>query len=239
MKFSLRVRVFLLAVVVVAAFVFACGCGDDDDKVTNGNGGGPTIYHSAKYCETGGFSFGSHTDEFVLDYSLDCYNGAEFDANVSKYTNDTIDIIFIGGDNTFSGSTAQAIEDAVYNDGKLLVINFWSNRDFDACLPAANGGNAAYGAYLEVVDSTNPIFEGLPTRFNRTGADYNREAATAKNGATVLLRYDNGDPALLYWKYGEGYVIEWTLELMHVFDFPGGAIDLIVYRTIKHCLSLP
>jgi hypothetical protein len=133
-----------------------------------------TVYHAAMYCESGGFSFDNHTDEFVLDYYLACWHGSEFDANVSLYINDDIDIIFIGGDNTFSSSTASSIEDAVYNNGKVLVVNFWSNRKFDACLPATNVGDAPYGPYLEVVDPENPIFNGLPLTYIRNGPNWNR-----------------------------------------------------------------
>jgi hypothetical protein len=32
----------------------------------------------------------------------------------------------------------------------------------------------------------------------------------AKSGSITLLSYDTNDPALLYWQYGNGYVIEWT-----------------------------
>jgi hypothetical protein len=37
-----------------------------------------------------------------------------------------------------------------------------------------------------------------------------RSPAEAKDGSVTLLSYDKGDPALLYWQYGNGYVIEWT-----------------------------
>jgi hypothetical protein len=54
------------------------------------------------------------------------------------------------------------------------------------------------------------IFSGLRTNFTNTGPFSKRSPAEAKDGAVTLLSYDKGDPALLYWQYGNGYVIEWT-----------------------------
>lgn len=71
------------------------------------------------------------------------------------------------------------------------------------------------------------------------GPDYNREHAIAKDDATVLLKFNNNDdPALLYWRYGEGYVIEWTLECIGQF-FENNDLDTIMYRTIKHITTGP
>lgn len=232
---SRRILAIVLVLVLVTAIVLVTSCGSDKSTTPT-----PTVYHATKYCEAGGlygFSFAAHP-EFVLTYSLDCYKGSEFDANVSQCTCDSVEVIFIGGDNQFSGATAAAIETAVHDQGKVLVINFWSNRDFSAALPATNGGDASYGAYLEVVDPANPIFAGMPSKFTYSGTPWTREHAVPKTGSTVLMRYDNGDPALIYWKYGNGYVIEWTAELMHVFSFGPGELDLITYRTVMHCLSL-
>ncbi len=78
--------------------------------------------HVAIYGETGGFNLSKHEDEFVVDYSLPCWHGSDFDKNVDKYTDENIDVIFIGGDSTFSSSTVSKIDNAVY-DGKILVIN--------------------------------------------------------------------------------------------------------------------
>jgi len=50
------------------------------------------------------------------------------------------------------------------------------------------------------------------------------------------MRFDNGDPALLYWQYGNGYVIEWTLECMHEF-IELEDLDLINYRLLKFLLE--
>jgi len=224
----------LLFLPMIALWTVA-GCGDDNDNTTKPTP--RTVFHAASYCETGGFAFASHTDEFIHILHINCYQGIAFSDSISKFTASGTDVIFIGGDNSFSEEVAGAISTAVYK-GKILVINFWSNRAFGDCLPATNEGGAFYGSYLTVVNPDNPIFEGLPTQINRTGGEYGREHATAKAGATVLMTYDNGDPALLYWKYGRGYVIEWTFELFGVWGFPAGGADLITYRTIKHCIDL-
>jgi len=205
------------------------GDGEEKDKL-----------HVAIYGETGGFNLSKHEDEFVVDYSLPCWHGSDFDNNVEKYTDENIDLIFIGGDSTFSSSTASKIDNAVY-DGKILVINFWSNRKFDGCLPAENAGNAPYGQSLSVVNPNSTIskkiFDGLPLTYYNSGPNYNREHAIPKDNATVLLKFDNnGDPALLFWKYGDGYVVEWTLECLGQF-FENGNADTIIYRLIKHVLG--
>jgi len=205
------------------------GEGEEKDKL-----------HVAIYGETGGFNLSKHEDEFVVDYSLPCWHGSDFDKNVDKYTDENIDLIFIGGDSTFSSSTASKIDNAVY-DGKILVINFWSNRKFDGCLPAENAGGAPYGQSLSVVNPNSTIskkiFDGLPLTYYNSGPNYNREHAISKDNATILLKFDNnGDPALLFWKYGDGYVVEWTLECLAQF-FENGNADTIIYGLIKHVLG--
>jgi parallel beta-helix repeat protein len=205
------------------------GVGEEKDKL-----------HVVIYGETGGFNLSKHENEFVVDYSLPCWHGSDFDNNADKYTDENIDLIFIGGDSTFSSSTASKIDNAVY-DGKTLVINFWSNRKFDGCLPAENAGDAPYGQSLSVINPDNTIskkiFDGLPLTYYNSGPNYNREHAIPKDNATVLLKFDNnGDPALLFWKYGDGYVVEWTLECLGQF-FEKGNADTIVYRLITHVLG--
>ena len=195
------------------------------------------IYHVASY---GGrpLNIDNHSDEFVLDYHLNCWNGGAFNANIDKYINPEIDVIFIGGDDTFSNETAQLIENAVFNDGKILVIRFWSSRKFSSSLPASHSSYAPYGNQMYVFDDVNPIFDGLPLIYDRISGSstYNRWNCTPKTGSKVLLRYSNDhDPALLYWKYGNGYVIEWTLESGSYF-IPPADIDTIMYKLLKDLL---
>ena len=177
--------------------------------------------------------------EYIEDYYIPCWNGSTFDANVGRFTDPSVGVIFIGGDSTFSTATAAAIEQAVHDNGKVLFLNFWSNQNFHSCLPAYNQGGHDYGDHLTVTDSNNPIFSGLASFYPRTGADCNREACTEKPGATVLMRYDNGDPALLYWQYGKGYVAEWTMEMMGAFGGDGLVYDTIDHRLLNQLTGVP
>jgi hypothetical protein len=54
------------------------------------------------------------------------------------------------------------------------------------------------------------IFSGLRKDFPNTDPFSGRSQPIAKSGSITLLSYDTNDPALLYWQYGNGYVIEWT-----------------------------
>ena len=189
-------------------------------------------YRMAIYGETAGFMPDNH-DEFVVDYRLDGWQGSTFDSNVHRFTDPSIDVICIGGDNTFSTTTATAIEQAVRDQGKILLINFWSNRSFGDSLPGINQGSALEGTTMTVVDPFSPIFNGLPTIFNRQhGTDFNRESITPKAGATVLIRYADDSPALLYWRYGNGWVVQWASEMMGGF-FVGSQLDTINHRLLQ------
>ena len=187
-------------------------------------------YQVAIYGETAGFIPTQHV-EFAENYRLDSYNNAAFDANVGRFTASDIDVICIGGDDEFSVATAQAIEAAVYDDGKILLINFWSNRKFDAALPASNSGSALEGTVMTVVATDSPVFTDLPHTFTRQhDRDFYRELATPRAGSTVLIEYADGSPALIYWRYGNGWVVQWTSEQM------GGFIDAATLDTINYRL---
>jgi hypothetical protein len=71
------------------------------------------------------------------------------------------------------------------------------------------------GKYLQVTDPdttlSKTIFSGLRDNFPNTDPFSSRSHTAAKPGSITLLSFDNKDPALLYWQYGNGYVIEWTL----------------------------
>ena len=75
-------------------------------------------------------------------------------------------------------------------------------------------GSVPDGQYLLVTDPnttlSKTIFSGIRTNFTNNDPVSKRSPAEAKAGSVTLLNYDNGDPALLYWQYGNGYVIEWT-----------------------------
>ena len=194
------------------------------------------IYRAAMYGEAAGFNLKGRPDEFTVVCELPCWKGDQFDSSIERFVAPEIDVIFIGGDNTFEQGTARAIEQAVHDDGKVLVINFWSQRNFEASLPAVNRGNAPYGSHLIVAAPQHPAMAGLPNRFVRQGRDLNREKCSAREGSTVLLRYKDGTPALLYWRYGKGYVVEWTLENIAAF-LPGDTADTINYRLLQMLLA--
>jgi hypothetical protein len=69
-----------------------------------------------------------------------------------------------------------------------------------------------------------------------TGSAQDREQVVAGKGAVTLLNYDTGTPALLYAKYGKGYVIEWTTVPTPVYMETDEA-DTINYRLITSLLA--
>jgi len=200
----------------------------------------PSIRLVARYGETDCFNSSRYPDEYHVDYAISSWNGTEFNTNVDRFTDNKIDVLFIGGDDSFDERTALKIEESVYN-GKILVINYWSNRKFNASLPVRDEGYAPTGDNLSIVNPESEIskliFDGMPERYNRTGPNYFREQGSLKNGSVPLLQFDNGDPALVYWKYGKGYVIQWTLESMNEFidnDHTPINSSEIMYRLIKY-----
>jgi hypothetical protein len=166
------------------------------------------------YGDTSGFNPALHIDTFTLVYSLSGSKGTDLDTNITKYTNPSVDVIFMGGDDTFSQNTASQLEQAV-GSGKVFVVTNKDYQNFDASLPVSTSGNVKDGKYLQVTDPdttlSNAIFSGLRENFPNTDPFSSRSRTTARPGAITLLSFDNNDPALLYWHYGNGYVIEWTM----------------------------
>jgi len=165
------------------------------------------------YGDTAGFNPDLHTDSFTIVYSLPGSSGADLDTSVLKYTDPSVDVIFMGGEDTFSPATASLLEQAVAS-GKIFVVSNKNYQKFDSSLPATSKGSAEDGLYFFVTDPDTPlsktIFNGIPANFSNTDPLSERSRTKAKDGSVTLLSYDTGDPALLYWKYGNGYVIEWT-----------------------------
>jgi len=171
-------------------------------------------FNTAVYGDTAGFNPELHKDAFTLVYSLSGSEGTSLDANITKYTDPSVDVIFMGGDDTFTPNTASQLEQAV-KSGKIFVVSYKNYQDFDASLPSTANGTVKDGKYLQVKDPDTPlskaIFSGLRENFPNTDPFSSRPHTAAKPGSITLLSFDNKDPALLYWKYGNGYVIEWTL----------------------------
>lgn len=165
------------------------------------------------YGDTAGFNPDLHKETFTIVYSLPGSLGSDLDTNITKYTDPTVDVIFMGGKDTFSPATASLLEKAVAS-GKIFVVSNNNYQKFDSSLPAISKGSVADGQYLLVTDPnttlSKTIFSGIRTNFTNNDPVSKRSPAEAKAGSVTLLNYDNGDPALLYWQYGNGYVIEWT-----------------------------
>jgi hypothetical protein len=70
-----------------------------------------------------------------------------------------------------------------------------------------------------------------------TGSAQDREQVVAGKEAVTLLNYDTGTPALLYAKYGKGYVIEWTTVPSPSYMGTDDA-DTINYRLITSLLPV-
>jgi hypothetical protein len=169
--------------------------------------------NTAIYGDTAGFNPDLHKDTFTIVYSLPGSLGSDLDTNITKYTEPGVDVIFMGGKDTFSPATASLLEKAVAS-GKIFVVSNNNYQKFDSSLPATSKGSVPDGQYLLVTDPnttlSKTIFNGIRTNFTNNDPVSKRSPAEAKAGSVTLLNYDNGDPALLYWQYGNGYVIEWT-----------------------------
>jgi hypothetical protein len=195
----------------------------------------------AIYGDTAGFVPDLHRDEFVVAYSLDGSSGTDLDRDIARYTDPSVDIIFIGGDDSFGAETALQIEAAVAT-GKILVVTNKPYRKFNASLPAENAGPAPAGAYLIVRDPDSPvsqnIFAGLRTQFPNTNPLSERVSVVAKPGSVTLLEYENRDPALIYGRYGSGHVIEWAMTSPRPFlNTTEG--DFINVRLIRSLRTMP
>lgn len=194
----------------------------------------------AVYGGTAGFDPALHRDTFTVVYSLPGTSGVALDTNVLHYTNTSVDVIFMDGEESFSLSTAAKIEDAVAS-GKILVVANNNCRNFSASLPVSIAGTAPYSAYITV---TNPnttfsqdIFSGLRTQYPNTTLVTSRTQFITNTGAVTLISFSNGDPALAYGRYGNGYVIVWTPSSIEPY-LTSTEADRINERLITHLLAL-
>jgi hypothetical protein len=194
----------------------------------------------AIYGDTAGFNPDLHKEKYTVVYSLPGFQGKEFDKAVTEYTNSSVDVIFIGADDSFDAATAAAIEGAV-GGGKVLVISYPASGKFAKTKPAEGNTLAPGGPYIEVIAPASvpasTIFAGLSTNYSLTSPVAARLNGTAKTGATVLLAYDSGQPALLFWKASKGYVIEWTLP-SPVSYMNSTDADTVTDRVLTHVLDL-
>jgi hypothetical protein len=200
-----------------------------------------SAYNVAIYGTNAGFDPAFHTDSAVVVRSIPGGNGADLDSNIDQFIQPSVDVIILGGEATFSPATAAKIEAAVAG-GKILVVTYPCNHMFVQSLPATDGGTTTGGQYLEVSNPdsavTKAVFAQLPTRFNLQGTAPEKEQAVANVGTITVLNYDTGLPALLYGKYGKGYVVEWTTIPSPSYMTPAQA-DTIIHRMILGLLPAP
>ena len=160
-----------------------------------------SAYNVAFYGTNSGFDPNLHTDSVVVIQSIPGSAGANLDSNVNLFVQPSVDVIIISGDATFTPSTAAKIETAVA-EGKILVVTYPCNHLFNASLPAANGGSAPGGQFLEVADpaaaASKEIFAGMPNQFSLQGAVPDKEQIVPRDGTVTVLNYDTGMPALIY-----------------------------------------
>ncbi len=200
-----------------------------------------SAYNVAIYGTNAGFDPTLHSDTVNVVRSIPGSTGADLDSNIDQFVDPSVDVIVLGGEATFSPSTAAKIEAAVAG-GKILVVTYPCNQMFSASLPASNGGTTAGGRYLEVSDPASvvsqAVFAQLPARFDLQGTAPDREQAIANAGTITVLNYDTGMPALLFGKYGKGYVIEWTTVPSPSYLTPAQA-DIVIHRMIMGLLPAP
>ncbi len=79
-------------------------------------------YTVAIYGTNAGFYPDLHPGSVEIIRSVPGSAGADLDANVDVFTQDSVDVIILGGQDTFSPSTAAKIEAAVAG-GKILVVD--------------------------------------------------------------------------------------------------------------------
>jgi hypothetical protein len=193
----------------------------------------------AVYGDSSGFNPDLHKENVTVVYSLPGSSGTDLDTNITKYTDPSVDVIFMGGDDSFSPATASLIEQAVAS-GKTLVVSNKNYQKFNASLPATSNGSVPDGQYLVISDPnttlSKTVFNGLRTNFPNTDPFSSRFSIKAKEGSLTLLSYDMGDPALLYGKYGKGYVIEWAPVSNSRF-LNSTEADLVNYRLITSLVN--
>lgn len=172
-----------------------------------------SAYNVALYGTNAGFDPTLHPDTFTVITSVPGSSGAGLDAAADNFTRSPVDIIILGGNASFSGSTATKIESAVAS-GKILLVAYPCNQFLNASLPSSNDGVIPGGGYLNITDpsasASGEIFRTLPDTYPVQGNAPDMELGVPKTGAEVLLSDNASHPVLLSWKYGKGTVIEWT-----------------------------
>ena len=194
----------------------------------------------AVYGSTAGLNASLHQDTFSMACSLPGLAGPELDGDLPCFTNASTDVIILGGDAGFSGNTQAALSNATAA-GKILVLSGDDLARFADILPVQSAGTAP-GSDALVISNPNAtlsgdIFAGLPARYPNTTLVSSREAYMTRAGATALLSFENGDPALAFLPYGNGYVVAW-LPPADTAYLGGTDADLVNERLITRLLAL-
>jgi len=167
---------------------------------------------AAVYGGTAGLNTSLHQDEFVVACSLPGLAGPELDGSLSCFTNASTEVIILGGDPGFSSSSASSIINATAA-GRILLLSGDDLDRFSDILPVQSSGTSP-GSPALIVSNPNAtlsadLFAGLPGQYPNTTLVSTRESFVTRSGATTLLSFENGDPALAFAPYGNGYIVAW------------------------------
>jgi len=196
---------------------------------------------TAIYGSAAGFDPSLHTDTFTVACTVTGTDGAELDNALACFTNSSTDVIFMGGDAGFSQDSGAKIAAAV-KTGKILVVTDKDLARFADILPVkASGDTAEESPTLIIADSSTTlsqdIFAGLSSPFPNTTKLSTRDLYTERSGATTLLTFENGDPALAFAPYGNGYVVVW-LPPADTAYLDSTTADTIGERLITHLVAM-
>jgi len=195
---------------------------------------------TAVYGDTGGLNLSLHQDVFTVSCTLSGTAGSELDSGQSCFTNASTDVIFLYGDAGFSQKTVNNISDATAS-GKVLVVGEKDLARFSDILPVQSAGTSNGSATLAVIAPnatlSQDIFAGLPSEYSTTTAVSTRTKYVAKDGATTLMSFDNGDPAVAFIRDGNGYVVAWLPPAGEAY-LTATQADLISERLVTRLLAL-
>jgi hypothetical protein len=196
--------------------------------------------NTAIYGDAAGFDPALHQDTIVVACTLPGSAGIELDTGISCFTNASTDVLFIGGDAGYSQDTATKLA-AAAKSGKILVVTEKDLPRFTDILPAQTAGTAPGSLALNV---TNPnatlskdLFAGMPSEFPNTTLVSTRVQYVARDDATTLMTFNNGDPALLFTRYGNGYVVAWLPPANSAY-LSSTEADTINERLVTHLMAL-
>jgi hypothetical protein len=196
--------------------------------------------NTAIYGSAAGFDPALHPDTFAVACTIPGTDGAQLDSALACFTNASTDVIIMGGDAGFSQDSGAKIAAAV-KGGKILVVSEKDLSRFADLLPAKEAGKAPDSLAIAVANPnttlSKDIFAGLSSRYPNTTALSSRDQYTIRDGATALLLFENGDPALAFVPYGNGYVAAW-LPPADTAYLDSTTADTVNERLITHLMAM-